>query len=123
MKAFIASILAAVFGIFAIHIPGFYTAAIAISIVFSLITAALCFTAAKGNRSQVSSASGVFMVAGVFAVLTAIAGTFRLSEMTNSVPVSAGFDLLGWLAGAVLTIGMSGAAALAVNARRRNTAR
>ncbi|ALV47087.1 hypothetical protein MB46_17945 [Arthrobacter alpinus] len=119
MKAFIASILAAIFGIFTIHVPGFYIAAIVISIALSLLTAVLCFVSAKSNRSQAASASPVYAVAGILALLTAVAGSFRLSDLTNMVPVSAGFDLLGWLAAAALTIGLSGSALLASGSKQR----
>lgn len=119
MKAFIASIVAAAFGIFVIHVPGFYIAAIAISIAFSLLTAVLCFRSAKSNRSHAASASPVYVVAGIFALLTAVAGPLRLSGLTNVVPVSAGFDLLGWMVGALLTTGLSGTALLATRSKQR----
>lgn len=121
MKAFVASIVAAIFGIFMIHVPGFYIAAMVISIALSLLTAALSFVSARSKRSHAASAAPVYSVAGIFALLTAVAGPFRLADLTNAVPVSAGFDLLGWLAGAVLTIGLSGAALLASNSKQRRS--
>lgn len=104
-----------------IHVPGFYIAAIVVSIALSLLTAALGFVSAKSKRSQAASASPVYSVAGIFALLIAVAGPFRLADLTNIVPVSAGFDLLGWLAGAVVTIGLSGAALLASNSQQRRS--
>lgn len=122
MKAFIASILAAIFGIFIIHVPGCYIAAIVLSSALSLLTAVFSFMSAKSNHSQAAGAAVPFyVVTGVLAVATAVAGSFRLSGLTNVVPVSAGFDLLGWLVGAVLTIALSGAALVVSSNKKRGS--
>lgn len=123
MATFIASVLAAAFGLFVMHLPGFHMSALATSLAFSLLASALGFASARRSRSQ--AAGEIFplhVVTGILAAATAVAGAFRLAVEGNAVPVSAGFDLLGWLAGAALTIGMSGAALLATNARRHGAA-
>ena len=111
MNAFIASLVAGIFGIFIIHVPGFYLAAMAISIALSMLTAVFSFVSAKNNRSPGAQDSlPHYVLSGVFAAGTAVAGLFRLHGLTNSMPGSAGFDLAGWLLAALLTIALSGAA-------------
>lgn len=111
MKAFIASLLAGIFGIFIIHVPGFYLVAITISITLSLLTAVLSFVSAKKHPSQdVRDSLPYYILSGIFALGSAVAGPFRLDALSNVMPVTAGFDLAGWLLAALLTIALSGAA-------------
>jgi len=123
VKAFIASLSAGIFGIFIIEVADFYLAAMAILIALSLLTAVFSFVSAKNNRSRaVRDSLPYFVLSGVFAAGTAVAGSFRLHGLTNAMPVSAGFDLAGWLLAALLTIALSGAALVVSRSMPRGSA-